>query len=89
MKKIFLNLVLIVSLFFCFANAQDAFADASAYVTWTAPTTDEGGGALTGLEEESFRKSDEAESVDKKYGFVIRLFCWSTPACITSLSSLS
>lgn len=49
MKKIFFVLSLGLSFLFCLTDSQDVFAGASAYVTWVAPITDEGGGALTGL----------------------------------------
>lgn len=49
MKKIFFVFFLCFSITLFFANIANVFADASAYVTWTAPATDEGGGELTGL----------------------------------------
>lgn len=48
MKKIFIP-VFCFFLFLFLANTGNVLAAGSATVSWTAPTTDEGGGALTGL----------------------------------------
>lgn len=48
-QKLFSFTVIFSGIFFVFAFADNILAAGSATVSWTAPTTDEGGGALTGL----------------------------------------
>lgn len=48
-QKLFLGVIFSLGLFFVLIFGEKTLAAGSATVSWIAPTTDEGGGALTGL----------------------------------------